>query len=255
VSDDEPRHIIKRRRKDTPECSQGRGEDVRPFAVIHQQQRHRRTSGQYQPDYDNEEIPSVRPTRRPKYSAPPRTPEPIRPPEVIRRVHAVISVPIKHEDEDDNYALGVESGGLFDSGGSPAPEARARTKSGRLIKKVPPPVHSGRASMPAYTPNREDDMLSDDDSEANNDFPENYDDQDYREQDEDLRGRRKTPKSAAKGSRYTLTDDNDPLLLRSTSVVGSNIMVCMTMFNWSFVRNRERVATRDPGSRHPAGDD
>lgn len=255
VSDDESRHIIKRRRKDTPERSRGRGEDVRSLAIGYQQKRNRRTSGQYPLEYDNEERPSVRLTRQAKYSASPRTPEPIRPPEVIRRVHAVISVPIKHEDEDENYALGVESGGLFDSGGTPAPEAKARTKSGRLIKKVPPPVHSGRASMPAYTPSREDDMISDNDSETNSDLPENHDDQDYREQGEDFRGRRKTPRSTAKGSRYTLTDDNDPLLLRSTSVVSSNLVACVAIVDWSLVRNRERVATGDPGSQHLAGDD
>jgi hypothetical protein len=148
--------------------------------------------------------------------------------EVIRRVQAIVYAPVKDESEDgeDVLALGVESGGLFDSGVSPlgdfaAPppppsDTRPRTKSGRVVKRVPPPVHSGRAH--AY---HDVDALSDEDENAT-DMGEDDDaddalDGDYADDAARPRGRSANRRSnSARRSRPAVQEGGeDELLLRS----------------------------------------
>jgi hypothetical protein len=153
----------------------------------------------------------------------------VRPPELVRRVHAVISMPVK-EEEDDAYALGVESGGLFDSGGTPpstdrginesGPSQAPRTKSGRIVKKAPSRVHSGRTDGPSYLELDEEDAQSDEaDDDGDNMMDGDYDDE------EGVRGRKRRNRSQPRRSRSTtakkrtVTDEDDPLLLRHISEV------------------------------------
>jgi hypothetical protein len=161
----------------------------------------------------------------------------VRPAELVRRVHAFISVPVKEEDDDEQYALGVESAGLFDTGGTPphtdnAPidatrhhskSAPARTRSGRVVRKAPPPIHSGRPSMPAYV---EDDDEEDGQAPAESSDEDNTRDQDY-DDDQQAHERRKRHKSQSRRSRSRTRKqhvepearEDDPLLLRSMSEV------------------------------------
>lgn len=88
--------------------------------------------------------------------------------QLIRRVRAVISIPVKQEDD----ALGVESGGLFDSGltESTASRSLSISSTSRSATRVHPPrpakTKSGRVVRPA--PNR----LSRDGGYAEDDYDE-----------------------------------------------------------------------------------
>jgi hypothetical protein len=234
ISEDERQRSHKRRRKQSTE--RPRTESRRVSSKQDHHAHHARTPNPEvsEDDVGADDHPDLPVRKQAAGDKPHKKAASIRPPELVRRVHAVVSIPVKEEDDDDQYALGVESAGLFDTGGTPphpddAPNestrhyakfAPSRTKSGRIVRKVPPPVHSGRASVPAYV---EVDDASVQSSDDDNTYDHDYDEQQTRGR---KRGRqsegRRSHSTTRKQRPGTAAVEDDPLLLRSISEASSS---------------------------------